>query len=287
MERLNGPEGLSGDPAAPTSTTPGTGLEGLLAGLQAKLDELSKTLANSESTVKNVSQQSGLVQSDLRVTKKVAGDYAGAQDEAGKAIQEAEKARENAKAIVDTLGQDDVNRLDAKIGSINQDYQARGEALAAAQQALADHQKAGKDLEVDVVRKKEAFDGVCAEASRLPADVKAHVASLKALARDLGAAADAGQALKAYVRRSELDAVITMLQELTSDGHMDELASSYVTGLDNLSKARAVLGENIDKLAQMKAAVTTAQADVEKATVKRKEEMDKLYVLQKSTATPA
>lgn len=270
-----------------TVGSPETRLERVVADLQASLDKLTEALATSQSTAKKATEQSAVVQSDLSLAKKAAGAYAGAKEEAAKAIEEATNARVNAQAIIDTLGPDDVDNLNAKIASINQEYQTALDAYATAWQALADHQKAGKDLELEAARKKESFDTAYSELSQLPAEVKGRISPLASLARDLMAASDAGQALKAYVRRSELDVTIKQLQDITSNSRIDELVSDYDSALQDLSNARVAVIQNSDKLAQMKSAVATTQSDAEKAAVKRKEEMDKLYVLQKSTTTSA
>jgi chromosome segregation ATPase len=269
--------------AAAGEEASGKGMEALVADLQAKLDKLSKNLESSQSAVKQVSKQSGLAQADLNLAKKAADGIAGVKDAANKAIQEAQDARADAESLVETLGSDDVDNLNAKIGEINREYQASQDALATAQQTLSKHQKAGKELELKVVREQEEVDKAHSDITQLPAEVKALTASLKAIARDLAAASVAAQPLRAYVRRSELDAVVERLRVLTSDSHMDGLVTKYVTELNELSQARDELGENEAKLAPLKSTVTTVQADAEKAAAKRRAELENLCSPKKST----
>lgn len=292
------PESASTQPPQETSQTPAgstdeattsssNSLEAILNSLQDRLDELAGQLDSAQTTAKEFSTLKGQVQSDLNQAKKFATSYESAISETDAAMEGAQTAHDHAEALIGTLDEDDVEDLKNAITAINDEYQAKVDALDSATSDLESHQDAAKAADAEVAAKQQAFDAASEALSGLSAEIKGLASPLKSLARDLTAAVDAGQPLKAYVLRSELGASMTRLQELTSSDHLDSLVSAYSSAQGDLANARKAKSDNALALAGKKAAVASAKADLDKAKTTRKEKLAERYVLSSDTSPAA
>jgi chromosome segregation ATPase len=292
------PESASAQPPQETSQTPAglsdeattsssNSLEAILNSLQDRLDELAGQLDSAQTTAKEFSTLKGQVQSDLNQAKKLATSYESAVSETDAAVEGAQTAYDHAEALIGTLDEDDVENLKNAIRAINDEYQAKVDAYNAAKNDLTSHQDAGDAADADVAAKQHAFDAASEALSGLSADIKELASPLKSLARDLTAAVDAGQPLKAYVLRSELEATMSRLQGLTSSDHLDALVSAYSSAQGDLANARKAKSDNALALAGKKAAVASAKAVLDKAKTTRKDKLAERYVLSSDTSPAA